>query len=112
LGLGLWSRYGGGWRGGGFYGGYGGWDEPYVYREGIIAVDLYDARSKAPIWHASVNQSLFGAIGAEAEQKIDKAVAVLFTKYRTHSRETSAPPVGIGRSGAGLTASIRATTRG
>ena len=25
------------------YGGYWGWDEPYVYREGIIAVDLYDA---------------------------------------------------------------------
>jgi hypothetical protein len=71
----------GGWRRGGFYGGYAGWDEPYVYREGIIAVDLYDARSKAPIWHASVNQSLYGAVGAEAEQKIDKAVAVLFTKY-------------------------------
>jgi hypothetical protein len=73
--------YGYGWRRGGFYGGYAGWDEPYVYREGIIAVDLYDARSKAPVWHASVNQSLYGAVGADAEQKIDKAVAVLFTKY-------------------------------
>jgi uncharacterized protein DUF4136 len=70
-----------GWRGGGFYGGYAGWDEPYVYREGIVAVDLYDAKSKQPIWHASVNQSLYGAVGAEAEQKIDKAVTVLFTKY-------------------------------
>ena len=70
-----------GWRGGGYYGGYAGWDEPYVYHEGIIAVDLYDAKSKQPIWHASVNQSLYGAIGAEAEQKIDKAVAVIFTKY-------------------------------
>ncbi len=73
--------YGWGWRGGGIYGGYGGWDEPYVYHEGIIAVDLYDAKSKQPIWHASVNQGLFGATGAEAEQKIDKAVAVIFTKY-------------------------------
>ena len=73
--------YGYGWRGGGFYGGYAGWDEPYIYREGIVAVDLYDAKSKQPIWHASVNQSLHGAVGAEAEQKIDKAVAVLFTKY-------------------------------
>jgi Domain of unknown function (DUF4136) len=68
-----------GWRGG--YGGYYGWDEPYVYREGIIAVDLYDARSKQPIWHASVNQSLYGVTGLDAEQKIDKAVAALFTKY-------------------------------
>ena len=48
-GWGFGAGYGYGWRGGGFYGGYGGWDEPYVYREGIIAVDLYDARSKAPI---------------------------------------------------------------
>jgi hypothetical protein len=71
--------YGYGWRGGFYGGGY--WDEPYVYREGIIAVDLYDGRSKQPIWHASVNQSLFGANGPRAEQKIDRAVAALFTKY-------------------------------
>ena len=68
-----------GWRG--YYGGYWGWDEPYVYHEGIIAIDLYDAKSKQPIWHASANQSLEGAVGADAEQKIDKAVAAIFTKY-------------------------------
>jgi hypothetical protein len=71
--------YGWGWRHG--YGGYWGWDEPYIYHEGIIAVDLYDARSKQPIWHASANQSLQGAVGADAEQKIDKAVTAIFTKY-------------------------------
>jgi hypothetical protein len=73
--------YGPGWGWRGSYGGYWGWDEPYVYREGIIAVDLYDAKSKQPIWHASANQSLYGANGADAEQKIDKAVAAIFTKY-------------------------------
>jgi hypothetical protein len=72
-----WVGYG--WRGGWYGGAY--WDGPYVYREGIIAVDLYDGRSKQPIWHASVNQSLYGAAGPEAEQKIDRAVAALFTKY-------------------------------
>lgn len=72
--------YGWGWRGG-FAGDYWGWDEPYIYHEGIIAVDLYDARTKQPIWHASANQSLQGAVGAEAEQRIDKAVAAIFTKY-------------------------------
>ncbi len=72
--------YGWGW-GPGFYGGYWGWDGPYVYHEGIIAVDLYDAKSKQPIWHASVNQSLYGLTGPDAEQKIDKAVAAIFTKY-------------------------------
>jgi hypothetical protein len=68
-----------GWRRG--YGGYWGWDEPYVYHEGIVAVDLYDGRSKQPIWHASVNQSLYGATGVDAEKKIDRAVEALFTKY-------------------------------
>ena len=72
--------YGYGWRHG-FGGGYWGWDEPYIYHEGIIAVDLYDARTKQPIWHASANQNLQGAVGAKAEQKIDQAVAAIFTKY-------------------------------
>jgi len=72
--------YGWGWRHG-VYGGYWGWDEPYIYHEGIIAVDLYDGRSKQPIWHASVNQSLYGVTGPDAEKKIDQAVAALFTKY-------------------------------
>ncbi len=80
VGWGLGYGYGWGWRPG-FYGGYWGWDEPYVYHEGIIAVDLYDARSKQPIWHASVNQDLHRATGPDAEQKINKAVAALFTKY-------------------------------
>ncbi len=73
--------YGPGWGWRGYYGGYWGWDEPYVYHEGIVAVDLYDAKSKQPIWHASANQSLYGATGPDAEQKIDKAVAAIFSKY-------------------------------
>jgi Domain of unknown function (DUF4136) len=68
--------YGWGWGGG--WG--GGWD-PYVYREGIIAVDLYDAKSRQPLWHASVEQSLYGVSGVEAEKRIDAAVAAIFTKY-------------------------------
>jgi uncharacterized protein DUF4136 len=79
---GLGYGYGGyGWGWGGGYGGYWGWDEPYVYHEGIIAVDLYEAKGKQPIWHASVNQNLRGATGEDAEKRIDKAVAALFTKY-------------------------------
>jgi Domain of unknown function (DUF4136) len=73
--------YGWGWRGGFYGGGYWGWDEPYIYHEGIIAVDLYDARSKQPIWHASANQSLDKAVGADAERKINQAVSAIFTKY-------------------------------
>ena len=61
--------YGWGWGGG-----------PYVYREGIIAIDLYDAKSRQPMWHASVDQSLFDASGPQAAKRIDAAVAALFTK--------------------------------
>ncbi|MBV8909974.1 MAG: DUF4136 domain-containing protein [Gammaproteobacteria bacterium] len=71
--------YGWGW---GYPYGWGwGWPGPYVYREGIIAVDLYDSRTRQPLWHASVDQSLHGVTGAEAEKRIDAAVAAIFAKY-------------------------------
>ncbi|MBV8783783.1 MAG: DUF4136 domain-containing protein [Gammaproteobacteria bacterium] len=67
--------YGYGW-------GYGwGWAGPYVYREGIIAVDLYDAKSRQPLWHAAAEQSLFGLDGDKAARRIDAAVAAIFSKY-------------------------------
>jgi hypothetical protein len=71
--------YGYGWRRG--YAAGWGWDYPYAYSEGIIAVDLYDARSKQPLWHASVDQSLTNATGDKADKKIQNAVAAIFTKY-------------------------------
>jgi len=58
-----------------------GWPGPYTYPEGIIAVDLYDARTGEPLWHASTQQSLFGVSGPEAQKRIDSAVAAIFTKY-------------------------------
>jgi len=62
--------------------GYGwGWPGPYVYTEGVIGVDLYDARTRQPLWHATVDQSLVGVSGPEAEKRIDAAVAALFAKY-------------------------------
>jgi hypothetical protein len=73
--------YGWGWaRGPGFYGGWG-WDYPYVYREGVVAVDLYDARSRQPLWHAFVDQNVVGLTGEAADNKIKAAVAAIFTKY-------------------------------
>ena len=74
--------WGYGWRHGG-WGGYGawGWDYPYAYQEGIIGVDLYDAKTKQAVWHASVNQNLNGVTGEKADKKIKDAVAAIFTKY-------------------------------
>ncbi len=54
---------------------------PYVYRQGLIAVDLYEAHSRQPLWHAYVHQDLFGLTGPKAEQRIDLAIAAIFMKY-------------------------------
>ena len=62
---------------------WGGWGGPYVYREGMIGIDLYDAKTREPLWHASVDQNLYRATGAEAEQRIDAAVAALFAHFPT-----------------------------
>jgi Domain of unknown function (DUF4136) len=74
--------WGYGW--GPYWGGAGPWGPPYypyAYREGVIGVDLYDARTHEALWHAQVNQSLQGATGTDAEQKINVAVSAIFSKY-------------------------------
>jgi hypothetical protein len=79
------AGFGGGWgygwgRRGGFYGGWG-WDGPYVQDETRIAVDLFDARSRTPIWHASVSQSVGDLTGPNAEAKISAGTAAIFAKF-------------------------------
>jgi hypothetical protein len=76
----------------GYYGYYGG---PWVYSEGIITIDLFDAKSHQALWHASVNQNLIGSSNAEAERRIGEAVALLFTRYPyppAHATPAPAPP--------------------
>jgi hypothetical protein len=79
--------YGAGWGGRGYYhGGYGwgagwGYDGPWVENETRIAVDLFDAKSHKPIWHASASQNVYELSGPEAVQKIDLATAAIFAKF-------------------------------
>jgi hypothetical protein len=79
-----WGGYGfGGWGGGrrgGFYGGWG-WDGPNVSDETRIAVDIFDARSRTPIWHASVSQNVSNLTGPNAEAKISQGTAAIFAKF-------------------------------
>ena len=75
------AGWGPGWgRRGGFYGGWG-WDGPYVRDETRIAVDLFDAKSRTPIWHASVSQSVSDLTGPNAEAKINAGTAAIFAKF-------------------------------
>jgi uncharacterized protein DUF4136 len=83
--------YGAGWgfgrgfgRGGGFgFGGGWGYDGPWVENETRIAVDLFDAKSHKPIWHASASQNVYELSGPQAVQKIDLATAAIFSKWPT-----------------------------
>jgi len=62
--------------------GYGdGWGAPYVYHQSFITVDLYDAASRKPMWHATAEQSLSGLTGDAATQRIRAAVDAIFLKF-------------------------------
>jgi Domain of unknown function (DUF4136) len=75
--------WGGGWGGrrGGFGGLGAGFDGPYVRDETRISVDLFDAKSRIPIWHASVSQSVSDLTGPNAVEKINLATTAIFTKF-------------------------------
>ncbi|MEP6548129.1 MAG: DUF4136 domain-containing protein [Gammaproteobacteria bacterium] len=75
-----WAGWGGWGRRGGYYGGWG-WDGPNVSDETRIAIDLFDAKSRTPIWHASVNQNGSDLTGPNAEARISAGVAAIFAKF-------------------------------
>ena len=82
--------YGAGWGFGGYRRGWGwgggwGYDGPWVENETRISVDLFDAKSHKPIWHASASQNTYELSGPNAEAKINLATTAIFNKF---------PPVG------------------
>jgi len=78
-GWGFGAGYGWGRRGG-LYGGWG-WDGPIAQDETRIAVDLFEAKSHTPIWHASVSQNVSNLTGPDAEAKISAGTAAIFAKF-------------------------------
>lgn len=68
------GRWGGGW-------GLGWGEEPYIFHTSFITVDLYDAASRQPIWHASAEQDLSGLSGDAATNRIRLAVNAIFQKF-------------------------------
>jgi hypothetical protein len=81
----FYGPYGIGWGWGGGWGwrrgGVGFYDGPYVYDETRVSVDLFDAKSRIPIWHASVSQSVSDLTGPHAVERIDAAAAAIFGKF-------------------------------
>jgi hypothetical protein len=56
-------------------------DNVYTYREGRIAIDLFDAKKREAIWHASVEQDMTYLTGDKAEARINEVVAAMFAKF-------------------------------
>gem|GEM_PF-564330 len=91
--------YGWGWGYG--WGGYPGWGGPWVggpwaggpwvEDETRIAVDIFDAKSHTPMWHAAVSQTTSGMTGPNAAAKINQAVAAIFGKFPTGAMSPAAP---------------------
>jgi len=75
-GVGWGYGYGYGWGGRGYWG----YDGPWVSDETRIAVDVFDARSRKPIWHGAVSQTMYDLTGPNAVAKINAATAAIFTK--------------------------------
>jgi hypothetical protein len=73
--------YGGGWgRHGWGWGGAWGYD-PYVANQTRVTVDLFDARTRVPIWHASATQTVADLTGPNAVNKINAAASAIFAKF-------------------------------
>jgi len=58
-----------------------GWGEPYVYHQSFITLDVYEAASHKPLWHASAETSLTGLSGDAATHRIRAAVDAIFLKF-------------------------------
>lgn len=82
-------RWGFGWGWGWGRRGYSGFgmssDTGYYYREGRISLDIFDAKSREPIWHADVDTDITTITGEDAEKRINSAVAAMFAKLPVKS---------------------------
>jgi hypothetical protein len=87
------AGWGYGWGRGGFgYAGGWGYDGPWVSDETRIAIDLFDARARKPIWHAAVSQTTSNLTGPNAEAKISAATAAIFSKFPSVTPPAPTPP--------------------
>ncbi len=51
-----------------------------MQNETRISIDLFDAKSRKPLWHASASQNVYELSGPNAEAKINAATAAIFAK--------------------------------
>jgi len=61
-----------------------------VYREGILAIDIYDRRLKAPVWHGWAEEPI-DAAEAGGDSPIDRVVTAILEPFPERQLDWSAP---------------------
>lgn len=56
-------------------------EDDVLYRENRVSVDLFDAKSREPVWHAAITTDISNLTGDNAQTRIDEAVKSMFTKF-------------------------------
>lgn len=56
-------------------------EDDVLYRENRVSVDLSDAKSREPVWHAAINTDISNLTGDNAQTRIDEAVKSMFAKF-------------------------------
>lgn len=70
-----------GWGRRGYYGNSVLVEDDILYRENRVSIDLFDAKTREPIWHASTDTDVSGLTGENAQSRIDAAVNAMFAKF-------------------------------
>ena len=71
--------YRGVWGWGGMY--YGPQMDVHSYREGVLSIDIFDGRTRQPVWHGSARKQITGADVSNPEPAIKQAVAAILAKF-------------------------------
>lgn len=70
-----------GWGRRGYYGSGILADDDVLYRENRISVDVYDAKTREPVWHAAISTDVSTLTGENAQARINDAVKAMFAKF-------------------------------
>jgi hypothetical protein len=73
----------------GYFDGPSWWGYPYwgsginvrEYREGTLAIDLFDARSHRPVWHGWASRELVESDAERSEKPIHEAVQAVLAQF-------------------------------
>lgn len=68
-----------GWRRFGFY--YGPQVDTLAYREGILAIDVFDQATNQPVWHGWVEKRITNSDRADAAEQIRAAVKAILRDF-------------------------------